>query len=402
MKTIDEMYNFSSKLWYDKRWINKSGLASLYLQVTINGKHKEFPLKIKWPATAVDLAQGILLPRFKRDPDVSDWNIAIADAQSNHHKINRDYRVRNQPLDIGRFCKEILVFNDRDCFITYMESEAKRRFQRKEISRKTFQNNNASRKALQEYDGLSLFKDIDLKWMKHLKFHLAAKHKPGTVWARIKDIKTYLKLASLEPMLYVRQEAIDFPNPKVANDTTYLDTEEIRRLMILSRAGGLTGTEDSVLKAFLFTCFTSLRISDVYRANSKWRVANGVLKFIPKKNERKGVYHTINLMPMAETFIHNIGGQYFDLPTEQEYNRTLKELAVKADIKKRLTSHVGRHTFGFIYMDTRHDIHGLQEVMGHKKLETTQRYAHLGEDYQKEAVREIQSKFSDLVIRKVL
>ena len=62
MKKLDEMNSFSCKLWFDKRWVTKSGIASLYLQVTINGKHKEFPLKLKWPAKSVDLAKSLLKP----------------------------------------------------------------------------------------------------------------------------------------------------------------------------------------------------------------------------------------------------------------------------------------------------------------------------------------------------
>ncbi|RZL46742.1 MAG: hypothetical protein EOP00_14070, partial [Pedobacter sp.] len=62
------MFSFSSTLWYEKRRVNATtGLTSLYLQVVIDGKHKEFPLKHKWPAEFIDLAKGKLLPRFKKD-----------------------------------------------------------------------------------------------------------------------------------------------------------------------------------------------------------------------------------------------------------------------------------------------------------------------------------------------
>jgi len=44
-----EMFSFSSTLWSEKRRVNAiTGLTSLYLQVIIDGKHKEFPLKHKW------------------------------------------------------------------------------------------------------------------------------------------------------------------------------------------------------------------------------------------------------------------------------------------------------------------------------------------------------------------
>lgn len=96
-----------------------------------------------------------------------------------------------------------------------------------------------------------------------------------------------------------------------------------------------------VLRAFLFTCFTSLRISDVYRINSDWRVDENYIDFIPKKNHKKKKWLVVPIMPMANQFVIDRQGMYFNLPSEQEYNRTLKEIAEKVNIGKRLTSHVG-------------------------------------------------------------
>jgi len=84
---------------------------------------------------------------------------------------------------------------------------------------------------------------------------------------------------------------------------------------------------------------------------------------------------------MAKNFVQNMLGIYFDLPSEQEYNRTLKDIARVAEINKKLSSHVGRHTFGYLYMTTIGNLKGLQEILGHSKIETTERYAHLDDEY---------------------
>jgi hypothetical protein len=60
MKTLADMYSFSSKLWYDKRWVSKTGDASIYLQVNLNGRHKEFPLKMRWPVDKIDLDRNYI------------------------------------------------------------------------------------------------------------------------------------------------------------------------------------------------------------------------------------------------------------------------------------------------------------------------------------------------------
>lgn len=402
MNFIGEMYNFSSKLWFNNRRIKKNGSASIYLQVIINGKHIEVPLKLMWQADCIDLANGVLKPRFKKDHEVNDYNLIIESERSKHTEIFRTYRLRKEDLDIAKFKREVSTFDQRECFLTYMDKEAKKRFSRKEIERKSYQNAMATIETIRKYDPICLFKNIDAKWMKGYKTYLLNHpYKTTTTWSRISYTKAYLRLASLEPMLYVNDQALNFSNPKPTYSTTFCDNDEIRRLMILHRTGGLTDVEMSVLSAFLFTCFTSLRISDLYRANYDWKVSDNILEFRPKKNFKKGKVLRIAIMPMANHFIQNFRGQFFTLPSEAEYNRTLKDLADKVSIHKRLTSHVGRHTYGYLYMTTIGNLKGLQEVLGHSKTETTERYAHLDEQYQHDAVKKIQDGFSDLILRKV-
>src|SRR5690606_29376132 len=101
----------------------------------------------------------------------------------------------------------------------------------------------------------------------------------------------------------------------------------------------------------------------------------------------------IPLNTMAKALVNETAKTFFELPTEQEYNRTLKELAIKAEIPKNLKSHVGRHTFGYLYMTTSGNLYGLKEIMGHKKIATTERYAHLDKDYNLTQVMKLQEGF---------
>jgi integrase len=396
------MCNFSSRLWFNNRRIKKNGEATIYLQVIIDKKHREFSVFLDWPADLIDLSNGKLLPRYKQDPDVNDYNLLIEMERSKHTEINRNYRIRKEPLDMDKFARELNVFNDRESFTKYLETESKRRFQRREIDKKTYQNAEATRKTLVAYDGDCLFKNITIKWLKAYRTFLNNKpYKPATVWSRLSVTKAYLRLASIEPLLFVHPDVHNFPNPKPKEQTIFLDNDELRRLMILQYAGMLTDIQYKVLTAFIFTCLTSLRISDVYRVNDSWFTDDGHLRFIPHKNRKKRRELTVVVMPMAKDFLKGLHGKTFDLPAEQTYNRILKDLAKMAEINKKLSSHVGRHTYGYLYMTTIGNTRGLQEILGHSKLETTEKYAHLDDDYQKQAVKKIQDKFSDLLRRKL-
>ncbi len=107
------------------------------------------------------------------------------------------------------------------------------------------------------------------------------------------------------------------------------------------------------------------------------------------------------MIPMVKALIDESLKTFFDLPTTQEYNRTLKDLAIKADINKNLTAHVGRHTFGYLWMTTSGNIFRLKEILGHTKIETTERYALLDDEYNYDQALLMQQGFEQVAQRGV-
>lgn len=411
------MQSFSNTLVINKQRLSSEGYGSLYLTVLIHRQKRNFPLKLKWPADKIDFKAEKLLPRFKKDPDVKDYNLFIAMEKARHTEIQKMYRIKNEELTMEKFMREVQIYNTKECFLTFMDYERNRRYLRKEIEKKTFENARSCRLAIERYDPTALFKNINLKWMQGFKAFLERNpyhtdkqgkvyyYKVASIWRHIATAKAYLKLASLEPMIFVDEIAIDFPNPKPATDTTYLNRRELRNLIDLLNDSetddNLTDRQERVLKAFIFTCFTSLRISDVYQANADWEIEDGFIQFIPHKNRKHQKEIKIPLLPMAKQFINTetsgSSGFYFNLPNQVQYNETLKELAEKAGIKKVITSHVGRHTFGYLYMIMEGNVYGLQQLMGHTKIETTERYAHIDDDYKQRSAMKIQAGFEDLL-----
>ncbi|MHB8209059.1 site-specific integrase [Mucilaginibacter sp.] len=395
MKNLADMYSFSTKLWYDKRWVSQSGEASLYLQVTLNGKHKEFPLKLKWPVDKIDMASGALLPRRKKDAEVNDFNLLIMNEQSKQTEIVVSYRFKTKPIDLVIFAREMRVFSDKQSFVAYMDRQSKYRYATKEICKRTYQNAQSALQQMILFDMAWPFEMLTLNWMKKFRqFLINEKFEPGGAWAIIKNVKTYLKLASHEPLLFVDENVLEFKNPEPEWKTTFLSRKEVITLMELPVKKNLTNNQVRVLNAFLFQCFTGLRISDIYRVNAKWRLTDGFLDFIPKKNEKNRKWIHIPIMPMANKFIKNVVGNYFDLPNSVEYNIVLKQLANMAEINKNLTSHVGRHTFGHLHITKVGNLKALQENLGHANIKTTARYAHLDDDYMTGAVARIEEDFT--------
>ncbi len=415
--TVNHMFNFSMRLWYNTQAVNKkTNTASLYVQVYISvPKHyeqEEFPLKLRWPIDKIDRDAGVLLPRFRNDPDVSDYNMIITDARSKYNNVAKKFRLADRILNMKEFKRQLRIGDTRQSFVAYMNFKRHELFGKKENSEQTFKNIGSTIRALTEYQEHIPFSEITFQWMQSLKMYFKTTNiakkkgevrymKEGTVWTRMRDVKAYLKLASEEPTIQVDETAVHFPNPEPDAVTIYCNRDELRRLLILLRAGYLSDTETRVLKAYLFQCFTSLRISDIYRANTSWMISENLMTFTQWKGRKKKLTTIrIPVIPLAKTFVSPRNLSFFELPTTQEYNRTLKDLARKAEINKPLKSHSGRHTFGYLYMTSVGNLLGLKEIMGHKKLSTTERYAHLDEEYNLTQVMKLQEGFLDLAAGK--
>lgn len=399
------MYSFSTKLWVNKRSISTTGETTIYLQVVINSKHKEFNLKLRWPIDRIDLSASKLLPKYKNDPDCNAFNIIIGEQQAKYNEINRAFLLRKESLDLPKFIAQLSFFDDKESLVAYIERERTRRLNRREIDKITYKNAGSVAKAVLKYDAEPNFSKIDEKWMKGFKSFLQKhEYKPGkfykisSVWSFVKVVKTYLKFASDEPLIYVDPKAIQFDNPEPKAETNYLERDELRRLLIINNSGMLTDLQQRVLDAFLFQCFTGLRISDIYRANNNWRLQEKELYFLPYKNRKLGKWLKIPLMGPAYNIIKKCTDKFFDLPNSVQFNQTLKELASKAEINKKLHSHMGRHTFGFMLMTSVGNIYALQELLGHSTIRTTQRYSHLNNDYKLKTVNQVAESFNDYTI----
>jgi integrase/recombinase XerD len=398
-QTAEKLFKFSISLFYRKDKINPvTREVSLYLEVFITGNGNKYrtrlPLDLRWIAEKVDRGNNTLLPRTRKDNDVMDYNMMIISEISKVNEIAKIYRLSNRILTEENLLRELRLAQTSKSLIGYMISRSKELLNKRLISYQTYKNYHTTINTLITYDDKAEFSQISTRWMDGYKAFLKKKgNAHNTVWTRIRDLKAFLRIANDEATIFVDQAAIDYKNMPIDTPTTYLKRDEIQRLINLQNEP-LKEIETNVLRAFLFQCFTSLRISDVYKANKKWMMSDTMIIFTMQKNiDRAPKTIKIPIIPIAKAFINETLSKFFSLPTEQEYNRTLKDLARMAEIKKNLHSHVGRHTFGYLFMTAVGDIYALKQIMGHTKITTTERYAHIDDDYEFAQAIKIQEGF---------
>ena len=139
----------------------------------------------------------------------------------------------------------------------------------------------------------------------------------------------------------------------------------------------------------------SVRVSDVHLL-TRADIQGDLLVLMPRKTKRQRKVVTIPLSKFARQLIAEGGGKgdlLFDAPADQTVNLRLKEVAGIAGIKKHLTTHEGRHTFGFLYLLMGGKVEELREIMGHSKMETTMIYTHTDHDRKVAGVKRFDEVF---------
>lgn len=84
--------------------------------------------------------------------------------------------------------------------------------------------------------------------------------------------------------------------------------------------------------------------------------------------------------PTKALFVSNKRSRY----DASSIERIVRDLSKSADINKKVTPHVLRHTFATSIMRNGGDIRFIQEILGHSSVATTQIYTHIDENTLKE------------------
>lgn len=174
----------------------------------------------------------------------------------------------------------------------------------------------------------------------------------------------------------------------------YLTFDEVKKL-------ANTPCKKPVLKrAFLFSCLTGLRKSDIERL--RWRdVENfGDYTRINFKQKKTGGREYLDISDQAVPFMGERGNDNDLVFSGFKYSAyllvELSKWCIRAGIKKDVTFHTGRHTFAVLMITEGVDLYTVSKLLGHKEISTTQIYAKVVDKVKQEAVNRIPSLSDDI------
>jgi len=217
--------------------------------------------------------------------------------------------------------------------------------------------------------------EITFEHIENYKNYLSnSKLKTHTQFNYLAKLKTIFKEAVRRGLLE-KNPAEHVKNVKI-NQTfkDYLTIDEVQKLK------NTDCKSDEVKRAFLFSCNTGLRFSDLKNLTYD-KIIDKTLLFEQQKTKEQ-LYISLNnnaleLIKKQQTEIQTeIQNKVFKLSNDIGYcNKFLKEWCNKAGINKNLTFHIARHTFATNLLIYGADISVVSKLLGHTSLKHTLIYA---------------------------
>ncbi len=157
----------------------------------------------------------------------------------------------------------------------------------------------------------------------------------------------------------------------------------IRTFLTIDELKVLASTEcpdPEVKRAFLFSCFTGLRYSDV--KNLTWgEIKEDKIHFRQRKTS------DVEYLPLSQSAMDLINGgreentipmpsnKIFKLRNRVYDNNIIKRWIARAGIDKPITYHSSRHSFATMSLTQGVDLYTVSKLLGHSDISTTQIYA---------------------------
>lgn len=179
---------------------------------------------------------------------------------------------------------------------------------------------------------------------------------------------------------------------KPESKRSYMAIEEVRALIATPMKN------EEVKRAYLFSCFCGLRVSDVL--GLKWKdvfTDRGQYRLAVVMQKGKSPIY-LPLSPEALKWMPERGDKtaedhVFDLPSASQMNMLLKPWAKAAGISKRFTFHTSRHTFATMMLTLGADLYTTSKLLGHADVKMTQVYAKIINQKKDDAVNLVNGLF---------
>lgn len=306
------------------------------------------------------------------------WRIA------EQHRVNKENEINKDEV-YSEFEKERLKQNEiaERNFVDYF----------KELANKRKGSNNDNWMSALNYlvaftGGHLKFADVTVQFCNDFKEYLLttksrksekAKLAQNSALSYFNKLKATLKQAYMDGLFREDINAKVKVIKEVESQKEYLLLDELNQLVKTDCTNAL------MKKAALFSIYSGLRFSDIQKLSwseiEKRGVNSYVIRFRQKKT--KG----LQILPISSQAYSLLGKRgkpeekiFEGLKYSAYHNKDIAQWIGAAGITKKITFHCFRHTFAVLQLMAGVTIFTLKELMGHKSINTTLRYAKIADE----------------------
>ena len=371
----------TSKVILRKEAMNAAGKCPLCMQIFVNGRRLVLPLSImlspdNWdqPRERIQFAPSSTLSKIQ----VSQLNDIVVRASDRVNDIRHFFEMTDQFITAEAFREEFTNENRKNDFFDFSVKELRRLETDGARESSTIRSQMATVNTLRRFRAQLRFGELTFEFVQAFDGWLRRQVSLNTVSKHHKTLKMLINLA-IKRGIRITNPYKGFRVKRITGNRFSLSDDEVKALQSLYSSKVLQHGYQSILRAFLFSCFTGLRISDISALT--WDdIAEKELRFIPQKT--KNVNPMLLVVPLnasALTYLPDRGHRtrVFESFTTQYINRTVKELMKLIGADPSATFHVARHTFASGFLRAGGQVEVLQKILGHRKIETTMVYVHV-------------------------
>lgn len=314
--------------------------------------------------------------------DAIDLNMAIENVESSILTFVRKLMIDKLPFTWQGL--ELAMEKEKmaNSFVHFVEELVEKR---KDIQNTTRRNHRKFYKALKEFGRIQEFDDLKKtnivlydEWLRNRRDYTQT-----TIASYHKYLKIYINEAIRQEYISINPYngmKIDQGKPKTRKYLTSEELEKIESAVLPNKSF------EKIRDLFIFQAYTGLAYADLKKFDfGKVEERRGRL-VIHDVRQKTGEDFYIVLLPKV---VHILEKYDFKLPlmTCEQYNLRLKVVAGAAGIEKNLTSHMGRHTYATMCLNSGVKMEVLAKMLGHSDIKTTQLYGKIVDSTVEDAYR---------------
>lgn len=231
----------------------------------------------------------------------------------------------------------------------------------------------------------------------HIRGYLAklhqAENKATTIRRKCSSLRSFFRF--MERREWLESNPFHFITlPKIARELPrFLTIDEVNELLQAPDARDPLGARDRAILEVMYA--TGMRVSELVSLDLRDLEPWGFAKVLGKRRKERVIpvgrsalqaleqYYLFRSQLLAAAdrkpacpeavFLNNKGGRL----TERSVHRVVHRYVLETSTRLRISPHGLRHSFATHLLEAGADLRGIQELLGHASLSTTQRYTHV-------------------------